>query len=195
MAELTVTDLGKPARKHDPIWVLNNVKKPNIGPLAINVVSDDGSAYMVTVPATFIPVDLTLQAQRAHILASRDFRIAALNGTLKIVDGAEAEEILGTNEAAKEAERLRQQRTVQAARGSESFAEQETVEETEERRRLRLLLEARGEPAALINRLRLEELSQDDWRFVAATARSLGRLEEIEEYAKKQIEKENDSSE
>ena len=164
MAELTVTELGRPERKYDPIWVINRIKPPNVGPLMINATDGDGHSITVMVPATFIPVDLTLQAERESITRSHDFRTAVHNGLLRLVDSEEAEKILGTKEGSQESRRIRNV--------MEDVMPQDTATDVNEKVKLFMSLGPQGNESALCNKLRLmdEEMDTDDWKYVLSTA-------------------------
>ena len=99
---LTLADLE--ASKSSSVWVKNNSNpKGNI-----NMTMSDGMGnnIVVTVPVTWIPLDLTTQATKTGILSSPTFRRMLNMGLLILVPEAEASELMSDPKAQKEAQRV-----------------------------------------------------------------------------------------
>ena len=84
------------------IYVLNTSAKL----LSIQIDTMAGKEFSVTIPNTWIPVDLTDQAKFRDIIESPSFNRAERLGKIKILDTAEAEQILSTKDAKLERNRL-----------------------------------------------------------------------------------------
>lgn len=102
------------------IYVLNNTalvskngvarRKPGI--LNIGIVHDNGQVTSVTIPETWIPIDVTEQCQKEELLKSSVFRSQINNGVLKLISEEEAQEIFDNDpDAIEELERLQFERT------------------------------------------------------------------------------------
>lgn len=99
---LTIADLE--ASRSSSVWVLNNTApKGNV-----NMTMSDGQGQMivVSVPVTWIPIDLTTQATKNAILTSPTFRRMITMGMLKLVDEDTAMTTMAGSDAQKEAQRI-----------------------------------------------------------------------------------------
>lgn len=99
---LTLADLE--VSKSSSVWVRNNSNpKGNI-----NMTMSDGMGnnIVVTVPVTWIPLDLTTQASKTGIISSPTFRRMLSMGLLTLVSEAEATEVMSDAKAQKEAQRV-----------------------------------------------------------------------------------------
>jgi hypothetical protein len=67
-----------------------------------------GAKNLVTVPKTWIPIDLSLQAKRSDIIVSPNYRKVISLKNIKPIDEETAHKILSTPEARAEAETLTQ---------------------------------------------------------------------------------------
>lgn len=65
-----------------------------------------GSQIVVTVPVTWIPIDLTTQATKSAVLSSPTFRRMLASGYLRLMREEEAMEIMATTDAQKELMRI-----------------------------------------------------------------------------------------
>ncbi len=83
-----------------PLYVVNTTSGPK-GNVSFSAKDDLGQAVSVTVPATFIPIDLTTQATRESLLTSTHFRRALNQKQLKIIETDSAEHYLRTNKNAQ----------------------------------------------------------------------------------------------
>ena len=173
MAQLNITQLSHPSRKDDPLWVVNDIPAPNTGPLMLNTTDGDGTHITVTVPNTFIPVDLCEQASREFILKSQDFRRACAARYLRALDEEEAMEILGSDAGRKEDARIRGGNEDREAEIAKRFGEDGNQSGVNDQ--IQILMEVGGDEAALLNKLRLmDDVKDDDWRYVAQRAKESG---------------------
>lgn len=99
---VTLADLE--ASKSSSVWVLNNSNpKGNV-----NMTMSDGMGnnIVVTVPVTWIPLDLTTQASKTGIVSSPTFRRMLSMGLLTLISETSATEIMADPKAQKEAQRV-----------------------------------------------------------------------------------------
>lgn len=89
------------------------------GEILMSVTRPNGREQTVTVPATWIPIDLTLQSRRQELLDSPDFRRAVARGYVVPVDADEAEEFCANNSMAV----TELSRILNRAGGSSTFAQ------------------------------------------------------------------------
>lgn len=90
-----------------PIWVRNTsseIVSPG-GDIFISV-SIAGTAKVVTIPSTWIPINITNQVPRKSLTESPYFMEALTKGLVKAISEAEANKILGREGAQDEVERL-----------------------------------------------------------------------------------------
>lgn len=110
---LRALELSKDTR----LYVLNKCRPR--GEILMSVTRPNGREQTVTVPATWIPVDLTLQSRFQEILDSPDFRRAVARGFVVPVDADEAEKFCAENQLAiTELDRI-----LNRADGSSTFAQ------------------------------------------------------------------------
>lgn len=107
---LSLTDIFElPPRS--PLWAINN--SPNsdvarVGSLIIPISKPNGTGFNhLNVPVTWLPVDLTMEIPREHILDSAEFRQALGKGLLGIISDADAKRLLSDPDAKEEQRRLR----------------------------------------------------------------------------------------
>jgi hypothetical protein len=86
------------------IWVLNNSTPPGSVNLSVN--DGAGETVTVTVPVTWIPVDVTTQATKRAIISSPQFRRLVTSRMLAIVDPSELESIQQDPDFKKESAKL-----------------------------------------------------------------------------------------
>ena len=130
MADLTITDIGKPEYKYSSIWVLNITKKKRRGQITFRVPEMSGGEYaVITVPDTFIPIDLITKVTREQLLQSIDFRPALNSGLLKMIKNKEAQEILSRPGVEEELERLRDDAEKVGAQRTSMFGVAASMEE------------------------------------------------------------------
>jgi hypothetical protein len=104
LAQLTAVRTG-------PIFVMNTASSvaPPGGDVHINVPRSDGqSAPPVSIPETWLPVDLCASAPRAAILRSTSFMGALQKGTIMAISAEDAQQLLNLPSAGVEKARLRQ---------------------------------------------------------------------------------------
>ena len=191
--QLTIVDLEHPERKYEPIWVVNTLQGEKRGTLIMNVQDGMGNPLQITVPDTFLPINLTERAPREGILKSTDFRIALSNRYMRAIDDEEAKIILGQDGSQEEEERLFNRDSEINAQIAETFGtppqgavsdprniQQQPQMATELRVSPKIVylvenMEENGEIHA-INRLRslLDSVTPEDWAHVKAEAKKLG---------------------
>jgi hypothetical protein len=100
------------------LWVVNTAQGPGDkgGDVYCNIVGDGGTE-VIRVPRSWLPTDVTLQANRLDILDSREFRKFVDSGTLTIIGDDVAAVLNADPDAKHERDRL--------ARGSTPEAESE----------------------------------------------------------------------
>lgn len=100
---LTLKELEQD-KESTSVWVKNTTVPKG----AINMSMPDGlgGTIILTVPVTWIPVDLTTQATKEHLVKSPSFRRMVTIGALSIVSEERAAEILREDDAKKEAARV-----------------------------------------------------------------------------------------
>lgn len=99
---MSIQDLE--ASRNSQVWVLNNSNPKGI----VNMVLPDGMGanMVVSIPVTWIPIDLTTQATKKSITVSPTFRRLVTMGIIKIINETQAQEMLGDPSARQEAERI-----------------------------------------------------------------------------------------
>ena len=92
----------------DPMYVVQRPLKGQIlGDMNIAIRDGDGSRALVTVPRTFIPVDLSQQADVAALKKCRSFKKFLYAGLLEIISEEDALKIMKTDRAKIELERVK----------------------------------------------------------------------------------------
>ncbi|QDH83450.1 hypothetical protein [Achromobacter phage Motura] len=109
MKELTLSEiLAFPA--NSPLWVLNTTNSSEVaqaGELLIPVPRRHGNGSdVIAVPMSWLPYDLTMDAERELIVNASEFRKALHNGNLVVIPQEEADKLLGDSEARGERKRL-----------------------------------------------------------------------------------------
>lgn len=84
--------------KDTRLFVINNTQPR--GELIITVNSANRS-QVVTIPATWVPVDLSLQSRSSEIIGSPDFRRAVARNFIILLDGDAAEDYINENNLAQ----------------------------------------------------------------------------------------------
>ena len=138
MNYLSINDVRQ-FKPHQSVWVLNNTKNApimarNIDPdthqlkqeradvmLVVNSVSGTGEKEVITIPQSFLPTDVTEYVALEDILNCRSFISALREGLITIIDESSAQELMNSEGASEERQRLRQLRqkvmSAGAARG------------------------------------------------------------------------------
>lgn len=86
------------------LYVKNAIKKDNMV-ILIDIRDATGKVNCITLPKTWIPIDIFDYVDKESIIKSTQLRSHIRSGILKLVDADDAEKILSTNEAADEAKR------------------------------------------------------------------------------------------
>lgn len=98
-------------KERGPIWVLNTSMKTNPpgADIFISVATGKaGQTIIVTVPRTWLPINLNEQAPRADVLDSQQFLRAVSTGVITLISAEEAAEKTGSSGAPAERARLEQ---------------------------------------------------------------------------------------
>ena len=106
LRHLTIAELEK--ENSTSLWVINNSGGGGRqkGVINITIRENNGHVNTIRIPVTHIPIDLTMQATRASILNTPDFR-RILNGKMIIgVAAQDAQEYMKDPQAQKEYARL-----------------------------------------------------------------------------------------
>ena len=113
--KMSITELAHPDY-HGPAYVLNKSSGKLRGNVVFNVTDEGmGSVIPVTVPDTFLAIDLAARATKDQLVKSHDFRQALNRGLLVLVDEEEGEEINNRPGAAQEQRRLRKNQEMSEA--------------------------------------------------------------------------------
>jgi hypothetical protein len=89
------------------IWAVNKTSAKERRQLIFTVQKNNGAGNdIVFIPSTWIPIDLTGQIPKKHLLASSDFRKAISNGIIEILSEPEAASVLKQDGASVEKERI-----------------------------------------------------------------------------------------
>lgn len=90
------------------VWVINNAAqkfgRPTV--VTVDVRNQDGKHSSIAVPATWIPIDLSIYASKDYITGSTTFRRAVANQMLIPLKEKDALAILATPKARRERDRL-----------------------------------------------------------------------------------------
>lgn len=85
-----------------PVWVVNSSKGERRGDVVLTVARKSGiGSDAIVVPATFIPLDLTMIVSRNQLLSDNQFRQALHNQLLRLVDPDDCAEMFETDEGAR----------------------------------------------------------------------------------------------
>lgn len=174
------------------IWVKNNTPKVmrDVAPgtlysVAINYANEYGEKDRVSVPATFIPYELTQHASKKQFLQSTSFRNQVIKGNLVLLSEEEAE---------KECEKLgeayqKEYRRITSAKHIDIEQKEEVSSEDESW--VRNLLKMDGETPAydeaqVMQVLRMNELdiSQDKWKYIVQFAKD----DSVKEFALSKVQ-------
>lgn len=90
--------------KDTRLFVINNTQPR--GEMLLTVTGNKGRSVIITIPSTWIPVDLSLQSRKSDILDSADFRRAVNRKFLILLDSVQAEDFVD-NDATASAENNR----------------------------------------------------------------------------------------
>lgn len=71
-----------------------NIAQRQKGQIIFVVTNDNGTTDVVTVPYTWVPFDLSMQADKESILKCQTFKKLVASGSIKIMDTTEAEDYL-----------------------------------------------------------------------------------------------------
>lgn len=85
-----------------PVWVLNSSKGDRRGDVVLTVARQTGiGSDAIIVPATFIPMDLTMIVSRPQLLRDNQFRQALHNGLLRLVHPDDCAKMFEEDEGAR----------------------------------------------------------------------------------------------
>ena len=114
----------------EPVWVVNRSSGNNRGPVMFGVVEKDtANMIMITVPDTFLPINLVELADSTQLKSSHNLREAVESGLLRLVKSDEAKRLLSMPGAKKELRRLGSYNLVQEATTTKRMAEVEVGDE------------------------------------------------------------------
>lgn len=102
--KITINDIINNT-KEQRVFALNATRGSDRAQIIVTVRSGDRTDT-VTVPPTWIPIDMTLQTTKEALMASPEFRRALANNLLSLIDADEADSILAQNDAQEEVRRL-----------------------------------------------------------------------------------------
>jgi len=95
------------ASNDNSVFAINNTKGATRGQIVIAVPRSNGVGMdAVIIPATWIPIELTIQVSKKQLMESADFRRAFARGMIKLVDSDSAIKVMETDDAREEVERL-----------------------------------------------------------------------------------------
>ena len=187
---ISLHDLEKSSDKR--IWVKNNTPKTMAGvapgtlySVAITYSNEFGEKDRLSVPATFIPYELTQHANKKQFLQSTSFRNQVIRGNLLI---------LSEEEAMKEIEELKDayQKELRRINSVKHIATQEQAEakESEDEAWVRTLLKMDGEnpkydasQVMQVLRMNQSEISQEKWKYIVQYSKD----DEVKEFALSQV--------
>ena len=110
---LSIHDIEK--HQYGPVWALNQTTGADKGNVTFTVPKANGNGSdTVSVPLTFIPLDLTEQVTKDQLFKSSDFRRAVALGYLVLINDTEAQKLLEIPGAAMEKARLVREQRVSA---------------------------------------------------------------------------------
>lgn len=109
--KLTISDVEDPSYTSRSLWVLNSGPSSVYeleGTILLSIPGTSGQqqAQALKIPASWLPIDLTMSFPKHRILESTDFRAAVRNELLTILDDATAKKILAQDGAREEQQRL-----------------------------------------------------------------------------------------
>jgi hypothetical protein len=91
-------------KESSSLWVVNKTKPRGV--LNVSMPDGLGGTVVMVIPITWIPIDLTTQATKENLLKSPVFRRLVTNGSIGLIDEAQAEGIMVGGDAQKEAHRV-----------------------------------------------------------------------------------------
>jgi hypothetical protein len=92
----------------DLLYVIQKpVRGKTLGDVNISLRDEDGSRALVTIPRTFIPIDLTQQADVVALKKCRSLKKFLASGLIEIISEKDANKILSTDRAKIEVERVK----------------------------------------------------------------------------------------
>lgn len=98
------------ADKSPHLFIMNRVEEdPKLvaGNINLNVKSDDGGMTVIVIPATFIPVDMSLFISKANLLNNQAFRRLDASDKISIIHPDDAQNAIASNpRAQKEVKRI-----------------------------------------------------------------------------------------
>lgn len=111
MKHLSIADIEDPSYPSRSLWVLNSGPSSVYeleGTILLSIPGTSGQqqAQALKIPATWLPIDLTMNFPKHRILESTDFRAAVKNELLTLIDDSTAKRILGQDGAKEEQKRL-----------------------------------------------------------------------------------------
>lgn len=107
---LTFRDLQE-QNPSDPIWVINTSDRAapkQAGDVVIAIHRSDGPPTVITIPLTWLPIDLTEKANRNVLLASPELRSSVNKELIGIITDEYAKELLAESGAKEELKRIQE---------------------------------------------------------------------------------------
>ncbi len=86
------------------VWVINRTNPRGV--LNISMPDNLGGSVIMVIPVTWIPVDLTTQATKESLMKSPVFRRLVSGGNIGLIDEEQAQRIMESEDAKKEAVRV-----------------------------------------------------------------------------------------
>lgn len=104
--KLSIADISKSSYEEN-IYVINTSSGKTRGSVVFNCHKQDGrNIDTITIPDTFLPIDLIDFVSKKQVLESSDFKNAVRKGLLTLIDVAEAKEIESQPGAKEERDRI-----------------------------------------------------------------------------------------
>lgn len=185
---ITLQELERSQQKS--VWVMNNTPKTmeGINPgtlysIVVNYMNEYGERSRITVPATFIPIDLTSYASKKQLLASTSFRNQVIKRNLILLSEEEAEKKLKELGNAYDKEYNR----INSSRIATVEAEEAAKPDSEDDNWVKTLLGVGDDSvpnyneADVMNKLRMieKEITEARWKLILQFAKD----DEVKEFA------------
>lgn len=185
---ITLQELERSQQKS--VWVMNNTPKTmeGINPgtlysIVVNYMNEYGERSRITVPATFIPIDLTSYASKKQLLASTSFRNQVIKRNLVLLSEEEAEKKLKELGNAYDKEYNR----INSSRIATVEAEEAAKPDSEDDNWVKTLLGVGDDSvpnyneADVMNKLRMieKEITETRWKLILQFAKD----DEVKEFA------------
>lgn len=177
---ITINDLE--ATSTGPVWVLNT-SGPSTGgrgniALLLKV---NGEPLSIGVPVTWIPINLTEQVAKEHLVQSAEFRRALYRGQLRLIGEDEARTMLsesGATEEASRCSRFNLNGRPMAERAAPEEADQSAMLSAAVQGIIQMMLDKSQSDVEIINSIRSQgTLSLEELRALSKEAKTQGRSE------------------